>query len=179
MIIAFGHKKHVGKDLAASYLCQNYAFMKARFAFRLKQGVKSMFNIHDVESQEGKDTVHELTGLTHRELLQRTGDAMRREFGDDIFAKLLNIELLCERMRTDKLVIADLRTISEAKYLKQYEDAYLVKIVRTTGSTESHATEHELNEFDGWDAVVDNNGTEVQLYKKLDVILQGWGLRKH
>ena len=79
-----------GKDTAADYLWERYAFAKLAFADPLRAAASDMFGVqlevfHD---RTKKDKVIDYWGMTPRQMLQLLGnDAVKPVFGHDIWAR--------------------------------------------------------------------------------------------
>ena len=72
MIIGLVGKKHVGKDLTASFFESN-GFTKLTFATTLKESVKILFNWTDKQVNEDKELIDPNWDIAPREILQLLG----------------------------------------------------------------------------------------------------------
>jgi len=178
MLIALGYRKGVGKDTTGSYLMSAYApFTRFSIASRLKMGCARIYNLPDwiFDDQQLKDQACDHhKAYTPRQLLQQTADSLCKSFGEDVFVKSLNLEQQIQDYQN--IVITDMRKVEEAAYLKSL-GFKLVRVDRDTGFIDQHKTEHALDEFHEWDYVLQNNGTEEMLERRIDVMMTtkfGW-----
>lgn len=172
MIIALGYKSGVGKDLA----CKLLQGHRMAFADALKRMVKEAFAL-DYDQLWGplKDIVDPRYGVAPRQILQDMGEGVRQQYGVGHWPNRLfdgygfNPNHL--------YVITDLRHLSEVKIVKKH-GGYCVKLDRPTAAAPTgsgHVSEHALDTYDEWDAVVSNDGTQAQLLKKLYDVIEGFG----
>jgi len=178
MIIAFGHKKLAGKDTACNYLKYNYKFTQRAFATSLKRATKGMLvsNILELETEEQKQEISPILGITYRRILQKMGDCLKKEFGEDIFCKILDQDIKILR-EVKNIAISDLRSKTEFEYI-QSVGGYCVKIIRPSLSTvDTHRSEVELDSIsnDDWDYIIHNDGDLVQLTKIIDEMMKHFG----
>jgi dephospho-CoA kinase len=126
---------------------------------------------------------------TYRWLLITTGTGfLRNLIGDNI-----NIDLLINEYNKDQIrlntslkkisdntgsmpniikskpwIITDLRFINEAEIIKQIPESILIRINRKKRKTsDNDISEVELDNYDGFDYVIDNDGTIEQLIRKV------------
>lgn len=66
-------------------------------------------------------------------------------------------------------VITDVRYPNEAEAIKNL-GGVLIRIDRNTGFTDNHISETALDNYDGWDYVIDNNGTLENLFNQVKEI---------
>lgn len=90
ILIGISGKADCGKSHAADLLWRHINAIDIPFAARVKDTVSSMFGIDrlKLEDRVFKETVLEPWGIPPRKMLQDVGQAMKREFGDDIWVKL-------------------------------------------------------------------------------------------
>jgi len=160
------------------------------FADALKQACNVIFGIplRDMETEEGKRKLTHLywpfrsalswnppgnpastNRMTVREVLQFVGtelfrDQMHRDvWVDSVFRKPYRDD--------DIVLVADCRFPNEAEPALKH--GILIKIERDTGlSGDSHASETALDDFSGYNYVVDNNGSLDDLKISLKEILE-------
>lgn len=65
-----------------------------------------------------------------------------------------------------KWMVSDLRFINEAKFIKSH-GGVLVRVVRDTGLKDSHRSENELNEYNGFHYQINNNRSLDELYENV------------
>jgi hypothetical protein len=168
MIIGLSYKMRVGKDTSADYLVKTYSFKKDSFAKSLKEGIgKGVFGFTDEQFESLKAVVDPFWGVTPREVLQKAGT----EFGRHVFGENIWIKTLERRIKStlaSNIVISDCRYINEAEAIKAW-GGIVVRIDRDLpGNKSTHISETELDGWDKFDVVINNNGTFEELYHKLD-----------
>lgn len=70
------------------------------------------------------------------------------------------------------IIISGMRSPEEAEFFKRY-GAKIILINRNKKESERnlHAVESQLSGYDGFDYVIDNNGSIEDLYKKIEIII--------
>lgn len=167
------------------------------FAGKLKQicGILAGVSPAKFEDQEFKKQMSPF-GMTYRELLQRVGtEGMRNNVDSDVWVRALFAEFKpCSEVitsydRASKWIISDVRFPNEADAIKE-RGGYMIKVVRTewvsckderSGYTyhtikydpfeREHPSETAMDNYDGIDCYLDNNGTLQDLEDKVKVIL--------
>lgn len=165
MKVAFGHKARSGKDEAVNFLVDMYGGTNFKFAQPL----------HDMN-----EYLYSTAGLPFKKdakLMQMIGTEWGRALDPDIWVKvcLANIDLH-ERtpffVKSDNTFISDMRFTNEAEALKK-EGFILVKVERSLlnrgaiGRDPTHPSETCLDDYVGWDYVIDNNGTLEEFHTKI------------
>ena len=179
MIISFGYKKSSGKDTAATYLKYNHRFVHRAFATPLKQMCRGLVgkSVLELETEEQKEQLEPITGLSYRRILQKLGDSTKKEFGEDIFCKLLNNEIQ-KLITTRDIAISDLRSKREFEYIHSV-GGYNVKIIRPSvmNAGDTHRTELELDSIpnDEWDYILYNDGDLVKFTNDLTTMVHHFG----
>lgn len=173
-IIGFGHRRYRGKDTAAAYLADRFGYAHDAFAHSLKEGLgRGIFSLTDDQLYgDLKEVLDPFWKLTPRDILQRGGtEAMRRTFGEDIWVKTL---LRRARQRDVPTVVADVRFVSEAEAIKD-NNGVVVRVDRdipADPNIDGHQSEVDLLQYNGWNHIIDNNGTLEELYHKLDMFMR-------
>ena len=158
IIIGLAGKKQVGKDTAANYLAQGFGFEKIAFGDFVKKEVREI--LKDFAGINYSDKNKE----QFRTLLQAWGDVRRFQNPNYWIEKLFS-----EIEKSPKIIISDCRFIKEIEEIKK-RGGLIFKIERNTPFKDSHPSENEIDFYQFYDAVIDNNGTIEDLYKKLDEI---------
>ena len=171
MKIAFGYKARSGKDTSAEYLQGQYGGQIFKFAQPIYDIMKATHEIAGVDTF--KDT----------KLLTWVGTDWARAINENIWVDhCLNRINQAERQGCylsnesfiNNFFVTDVRFPNEAEALKK-NGFFLVKVDRKTRPQEeraSHMSENALNDYKGWDFVIDNNGTIEDLYKQLQTVVQ-------
>lgn len=187
MIIAFGHKKQQGKDTAVQAIIEHvrkkaifgnqpnpYAYWVS-FAQPLYEVCHTL--IPEFETKEHYDNHPEdkevpipRLGKSPRKILIDIGQTLKTVLGPDCFAvPIANINF----KKPDVLLISDLRFPCEVTTVKQ-KGGICVKVVRPGSNYEGDDVDNALNEWDGWDYTLVNDGTleefqqkAVELYERI------------
>lgn len=157
MIIAFGYKARSGKDTAASFL-EQAGWRRASFATALKAAAGCIFEFTS-EQMYGdlKEVLDAFWGITPRTGLQDLGDGVRRLFGPDVWIRALHRHMQ-KFGHVERWVISDVRYKNEAEWVKSV-GGIVVRLDREGSGAGPHASETELDTYQGWDHVIDNNGS--------------------
>lgn len=137
------------------------------FASKLKEIASNLIgsSYWEFEGQIFKDEKNPLIGITNREILQKIGTSFRKLFGEDIWIKVLFKYL--EYKGLDKnYIITDVRYKNEAKAIKE-RGGILIRVNRNTDSNDTHQSEVDLDDYDKFDFIIDNNGSVEELIKKV------------
>lgn len=137
------------------------------FASKLKEIASNLIgsSYWEFEGQIFKDEKNPLIGITNREILQKIGTSFRKLFGEDIWIKVLFKYL--EYKGLDKnYIITDVRYKNEAKAIKE-RGGILIRVNRNTDSNDTHQSEVDLDDYDKFDFIIDNNGSVKELIKKV------------
>lgn len=174
-LIGIGHQARVGKDVAASALVRDLGFRRIGFADALKDlamkvnpivlaipGIQNVSIGHNrlawLVQMEGFERAKERYPEV-RKFLQQLGVGIRDVLGEDTW---VNHALHVSR-NWDKVVIPDVRFSNEIAAI-QAAGGKLIKINRPGyGTGDLHVSETELADWDGWDGVLANDGSIVDL----------------
>jgi hypothetical protein len=177
-IIALSGKIKSGKDTVADIIQQNThnRFVIKKFAERLKRVVSTLTEtpLEMNFTQEGKNILVSEIGLTIGQLQQKVGEGLRNVVDNDIWIKLLFTD-------TDERdwLITDLRYKGESHFLKS-KGAILIRInpsypgySATNGTRDpNHSSEIDLDDYTGWDYVIENSGSLEELESKVSEVLK-------
>lgn len=166
-IIGIGYQKGVGKDLLATQLMQDQAFVhrfnpvRIGFADALKQEFAGMFDT-TVEEIDANKTLWrpglQWYGTEYMQQIKNDKTYWVRRIGDRIPYLL--------RMGHKALIIPDVRFLHETEFILSH-GGRLVRVLRGNGGrSDKHRSEQELAEFTGWTHTVLNDGTVDQLRRK-------------
>lgn len=178
MIVGFGYNMGVGKDTAALALCRELGFKRIGFADALKSLavktdplVTSRTATVNVGIGHGR-LAHTVAGLGYdeakrvypevRRFLQALGNGAREVLGDLIWINQVMDQAISRDHAGLHTVISDVRYQNEAEAIKAV-GGLLINITRPGHHGDGHVTETELNGYDGWDHVIENNGTIAEL----------------
>ena len=172
-IIGLGYRMGVGKDTAASFLVDT-GYTRHRFSDSLKLAACTIFgwDRDDLEDLDFKMTVDQFWGMTPRTILQKFGtDAVRNNIAQNVWIKSLQRRI--QHNSDGAYVITDVRFVNEAMAIKAW-GGKLIKVVRPgwtppglTQQQMTHPSETELDGYEGWDAVIANDGDLASLKGKV------------
>ena len=166
--IGFGYKKGTGKTTSTKYIKRYFRSKISTSVFHYSFGNK----IKKVAEQFGWNGEKDESG---RRLLQEVGD-IGRHYNPNIWISFL-LKPIC--LRSSRFwgiyLVDDIRFEEEAEALKNLEvvdQTFIIRMDRDTGFNDNHRSEHGLDNYDGWDLIIDNNGTLEELYEKLDGVIE-------
>lgn len=159
MVVLVSGYKRAGKDYVADLLKNNLLNSEVlSFAEPLKDIMSIAFNITTSELDELKNDyepiVNDYVETNYREILQRFGtDAMKKHFGDDVWADLLITKIDHSRSHT---IISDWRFRSEKEaLLKAGYEVCTVRVLDTNIEPHDHISERDLDDVI-CDYIIDN-----------------------
>jgi hypothetical protein len=162
-VIAVGCHSGVGKDTAGEYLTKHCGYVRVAFADYLKNKAMQMFNLTKEEVYVYKDVpLLRMQNKTPRSFLQQVGDEMRK--AGTSYLILDNVKKLIEDLQSQgrDVVVTDLRLPEEVKMLKDNFNSTFWQVIRNTKNNDLHRTETALDNWNGWDNTIYNNGTRDQ-----------------
>lgn len=171
-VIALGYKRLAGKDTLGSMLVHMYGFTRLAFADQLKLEVIEQYGLPPSDVFVNKDVEYRdgpYAGRTPRDLLKEHGDKQRARHGNDYFTKLLIQKVVDLTSRGRDVVVTDMRLLVEAAAMREV-GAKLVHVSRDiprVSEADKHVTECELDGYQRWDLVIDNNGRPQQMVQQL------------
>lgn len=185
VIIGLGYKARSGKDTFANFLKEDHDFVPIAFADPLKNAARELFGFSDEQLYGSlKEVVdpfwQERLGdnfsdpITPRLILQLLGTQSLRNVlsGDILFHS--TVRHIVNNPDTN-FVITDCRFPNEANLLKGM-GATLIHIHRNNRNQIQGASNHEsetaMDNYGGWDIVVDNNGTLGDLRSCASLIVE-------
>jgi hypothetical protein len=178
VIVGIGHNFRVGKDTAADGLVRDAGFRRRAFADPLKElaliadpivvPTTSTVNVNVGHGRlkwfiagtgwdEAKATFPEV-----RRFLQELGLGAREVFGENFWIE----QCLMRISADDDVVIPDVRYRNEADAISE-AGGVLIKIVRAGHHGDGHASERDLDEYEGWDAIINNDGSIQDLQNEV------------
>jgi hypothetical protein len=179
VIVGFGHNMGVGKDTAALALARDLGFRKLAFADPLRDLamhadplITSQTRTVNVDVGHGrlgwaiKGLGYEAAKRTYPEVrafLQRLGYGARQVFGEDFWTNQTMQKAIASNV---PIVISDVRFLNEAQVIKS-AGGLLVKITRPGHHGDGHVSETELADYTGWDLVIENNGSILELEQRV------------
>lgn len=165
-IVAFGHRKRVGKDTAAKFLdthlrCHGMRSVKLSFASKLKEvsylmyhwaGLQPGIFYEDDKNAHLREVVLEKIGKTPRQIWIEVGNKMR-----EVYADTWIDNALLGSGSAELVIITDLRFENEAKKIHSL-GGKIFKIIRPGVPVSDDASDSALDGFTRWDAILHNDG---------------------
>ena len=164
MIIGVSGKKRSGKDTVYSLIKKstgNFA-LRAAFGDQIKEEVADVTGVDVDHIEEHKERF--------RPMLQWWGADFRRHYNGESYwldKMLAKMETIVGR---EVLVITDVRYPNEAELVKR-AGGIMLRVERETGLNDAHSSENLLDDFEGFDYRLTNNGTIRELKKKVERIV--------
>lgn len=166
VIIGIAGKAHSGKDTMANYLVGYQGFKQYAFADVLKSIIVDNFDVHTEELWCSTKTQEV------RKLLQGTGTILRTYCGDNFFVDEVVKQI--DDSNDHFVCISDVRYLNEAEAIKA-RNGFIIKIERPTAEpiefNPNHDSETELDGYDGFDAVIENNRSIPVFCQKIRDVL--------
>lgn len=173
--IAFGYRKQQGKDTCAEIskaLLERHDIPVVidSFGSPVHSGIcRETFCIDDKwHMGHNKEAIISFWNMSAREMMQRGAEALKREFGQDLYVKSLFKRY--SRHQETALLIPDLRFKRELEALQNF-GAILVKVDRTPYTEDRHISEIDLQYFNGWHYHIDNSGAIANTQQQLATML--------
>lgn len=193
MILGLSSKAGAGKDLSASLIKElypSYNFETRKFAGKLKQivGILTGKSVEELELPEVKNSqLSPEWGMliggkieipTYRQVLQWVGtEAMRDVLHTNVWCNALFADYKgnckkgnCECNCYPNWLISDVRFPNESNAIKE-RGGLLIRLERPNLILMDHPSETSLDDYNGFDAVIENNGTIEDLKNKLQKFL--------
>ncbi len=170
MIYLISGKFRVGKDTASIMIAKaceerNLKPVILQIAFYIKEYAKK---ISDWDGNEETKP---------RKFLQTLGtDIIGNTIDKQLFVRRINEDIKVYSKYFDIIIISDVRLINEIEQIKKANDDKVVtiRILRDTKikSNNKHQTETELDNYEDFDYVIDNNGTLEELNSQIKEIVE-------
>lgn len=192
LVIGFGHKRGSGKDTSAGYFCKHYQAERIAFADPIKALTMVAYGLdRDQAYGDQKERTDPFWDVSPAELQQVEGTELHRKRLAEIFPQKFGNQNIWVRMARRRIeegessfyVISDLRFPNEADMVKEL-DGFCIRVdcdfetrMRRTGGNfegrdDDHYSEVALDDFTGWDFIVDNNGSEDDLKRGLETVIR-------
>lgn len=184
-IYAFGHKKRVGKDTAAGMLLKIIAerfphtyIQKVSFARKMKEmcfqlyrwdGLMHPDQYECVHNAELRDVPLPTIGKTPRQIWIEFGTTVGRSIYENTWVDLLIRGPVGGLPKASIMIISDLRFPNEAARIREF-GGKLIKIENPRVPVTDDVADVALDGFDGWDYVIQNDGTIRNLREKIGAI---------
>lgn len=174
-IIAFGHRKRVGKDLACNLLFRHLRLnkkdvQKSGFAHELKVICNQLYgwgglqlpSYYDKpENEYLREVPLEAFGKTPRQMWIEVSQNLKAVYNDTWLNLLVN-----KYNKANILLISDLRFPNEVDYIKS-NGGIVVRIDNPRVPHSDDPADVALANYDGWDQIILNDGTVEEYNTKL------------
>ena len=160
MIIGISGKKRSGKDTIFKLIKELNGILPLRAAFgdQIKEEVAEVTGVDVDHIEENKEHF--------RPMLQWWGADFRRHYNGESYW----LDKMLAKMQTvagkEVLVVTDVRYPNEAELVKQ-AGGIMIRVDRRTGLEDAHSSENLLDDFEGFDYRLTNNGTMFDLKEKV------------
>lgn len=165
MLIGLGHAARVGKDTCAGILVDHHDFQRVAFADILKEFV---YRTHPDVARVVDEIGWEEAKVAYpwvRQVLIDVGNVARQLLGEDVW-----VNAAFARTTAERIAITDMRYPNEARAIRE-RGGLLVKVTRPGVCPLDNVADQALADFDGWDAVIVNDGSIDDLQVQLDELL--------
>lgn len=158
--------------ISKTYLNVHCDWKSIAFADKLKEIVAALFdipikNLYDEDFKRSANSLNlsDSSGhiYTYRELLQRIGTEVGRNIDPDVW-----IKVVLDKIKDPKFnyIITDVRFINEAEACKNV-GAKLIRVECPTSEKMEHSSENDLDNYEGFDITINNDGTIDDLINKV------------
>jgi hypothetical protein len=173
ILIGLTGRARSGKDTIADYLRDNYNVARLAFADNLKKAAEVIFGpeLSPYLSAEAKENPTGTWGDSPRAILQDLGQWVREKYGPTAWHRSLLLSHGGLIKRRD-VVITDCRYDDEAQFVKERK-GFVWQIVRPDApAVRPHCSENGISPR-LVDYVIENGGTILDLYAKVDAAFLG------
>ena len=107
------------------------------------------------------------SAVSVRRILQWWGTEYRRAQDPDYWTKAWERKLATVDLQSTHVLVDDVRFINELKVIKKHGGVF-VRVVRPGfDGANNHSSENSLDGYQGWDLVIDNNGSLDEFKQKI------------
>lgn len=177
IVIGLGYQKRSGKDTCAQMILElakqaGIPASRRALADALKEECAAYLS--PIMGIPYEEILRQMHGTTEekarwRLILQWWGTEFRREQDPDYWIKLLRnwIETNCKDLN-HIVVIPDVRFINEVDMCKSYPVGFAINVIRPgLESSDTHKSETELADYQGWSGIIVNDGDLTDLEAKV------------
>lgn len=174
-LVGISGKAGAGKDTLAHHLVLHHGYSRIAFADAVKLAAQQVFGLSEAQTWDDslKGQVITYWGLTPRQMFQRLGEALKAEFGQDLWVKRWDMSYNMLR-DSGNVVCPDARFDLEAAHIKDLGGS-LIEVTRPgaglTGLEGAHVSERGLQDVEP-DVVLVNAGSRQELINSLDVVIR-------
>lgn len=178
LLLGLTGPRGAGKDTAAAYLEDHYAFAATAFADPILDMLGALAQHVDVDGawlveRALKEQPMPVLARSYRELARSLGQAWGRgELGPQWWVRIVHHKWTQARARGDNLVVTDVRYLNEAAWLR-INGGHLVGLQRDgcAFAAHEHGSEFEAAQLQP-EHVITNHSTHAHLHDQLDVLIE-------
>lgn len=115
----------------------------------------------DIQDRTGQSAV------TVRRILQWWGTEYRREQDPDYWTKAWEHKLTTIDLQSVHVLVDDVRFINELNVIKKHGGVFVRVIRPGFDGANNHSSENSLDDYDGWNLVIENDGTLAEFKQKI------------
>lgn len=178
-IVAFGHRRRVGKDTASKFLdttlrieARHLKIKRVSFAAKLKDICTQMFGwagLQEAQYYEDHPEYREVIlpeiGKSPRDIWIEVGNKMREVYQN------VWLDYAMRGIKADVIIISDLRFTNEATRVRQL-GGMLIKVTRSNVPVSDDASDSALDNWTDWDRIINNSGELGLLNSEMDLLAQ-------
>lgn len=167
-----------GKDTAAAYLEDQYAFVAVAIAEPVRDMVGTLLRFVDVDGawcieRSLKELPVNVIGRSYRELAQTLGTEWGRGLHAELWLRIAEYRVNRVLDMGANVVITDVRFPNEAQWLER-AGGRLVRLLRDPAAlptVRAHESEHHTAQLPVW-RTLHNTSTRAHLHDQLDVMVE-------
>lgn len=160
MIVGVSGKAQAGKDTVGNILVAKYGFTRVASADALKRIARNIFGWDAVKDDKG------------RRFLQDLAMAVRgynQDYWINLTLQDIKRHTALNGKEAPNFVVTDVRFLNEVEYLKN-NGALLIRVNRPGIKLLDHVSETELDNYEGFNFVIENSKTISELEQDIDFI---------
>jgi dephospho-CoA kinase len=182
LLIGLSGKAGSGKSTVGDYLAGAHGYAQFAFAGALKEMVQNVFLFTDEQMTLGKEVIDPRWGVSPRFCLQWLGTDVLRDVWPDIWIRHLRQEILDFLSINGQrpVVVTDVRFRDEAEALQRMGGVLVClrrdknhRLEACSTGIPGHVSEADLDGWEGWDHVLDNDGSLQDLAAAVELMLAG------
>lgn len=176
ILVSLTGEAESGKDtfyglLSAELYLHYVQVYSIAFATKMKESLSMITCIPLEHFYRAKNDKIDKYNMTIRELMQRYSDVTKELLGEDLYIKCAEHELNSIKEYKDTVVIfTDSRHKAELNWLNS-KGAIMVRINDSRVKKMNHRSETEMDEFNKWDWIIENDGTISDLREKAKIFI--------
>lgn len=184
VLIGFGYRKGSGKSTAADYIIEEYLkdkepwfSGKTSFAESLKMIATESFGWDGLKDGKGRKLLQEIGSTARHYNPNFWVDILTTSIRNTLKTLFSEVDEASDIIPNILVIVDDARYEDEVEGLRllakdgTVDKTIIIRIDRNSEEKDDHASEHGLDDYKGWDYIVDNNATIEELKTKIDEIL--------